>query len=581
MWLILLNCRPDEALGLLSFVMIPTKLLSRRSLACLLTIACFCVGGFRLQAASVTFNRIYLASDATAYDANTVSIKITAPVAITYGAATFTSQDPSAPDFGTGNNINGTLTFTTAAGSQSLKGTVSRRETDGSKVRAFYFYATNATWTTPTGAAYLLVVSTASIDAEAYFGTETSSGTVQASIQTNSANVVTSLNAYLATQSGAAPVVSTSAGSTSGASLPVLIDAALTVSDADSVNLTGALVSITGNFAAGDTLVSTGTNGSISASYNATTGVLTMSGTATKAAWQTELRAVQFATSSGDTATRTITFRATDGEYWSVGATKNVTLLSLLPQTITFPAISNQTYPYSTVTLAATASSGLAVTYTLVAGPATLSGNTLTITGPGTITVMASQPGNGTYEAAPDAYRSFDANPAPQTITFPAISNQTYPYSTVTLAATASSGLPVTYAVTSGPATVSGSTLTITGPGTITVTASQAGNSSYQAAPDVSRSFDAGPAPQTITFPALSDTVYPAAPVTLAATASSGLPVAYAVVSGPATVSGSTLTITGSGTITVKASQAGNANYLAATDVQRSFVVAAGSYSLT
>jgi hypothetical protein len=56
------------------------------------------------------------------------------------------------------------------------------------------------------------------------------------------------------------------------------------------------------------------------------------------------------------------------------------------------------------------------------------------------------------------------------------------------LAAAASSGLPVTFTV-SGPATIYGSLLTATGTGTVMVTASQAGNSTYAAAPTVTRTF--------------------------------------------------------------------------------------------
>ena len=77
-----------------------------------------------------------------------------------------------------------------------------------------------------------------------------------------------------------------------------------------------------------------------------------------------------------------------------------------------------------------------------------------------------------------------------QTITFPNPGPLTYPSSpnTVTLTATASSGLAVTYTVTSGPGTISGSVLTVTGTGTIVVTASQAGNSTYSAATPVADS---------------------------------------------------------------------------------------------
>src|SRR6202008_2040473 len=63
---------------------------------------------------------------------------------------------------------------------------------------------------------------------------------------------------------------------------------------------------------------------------------------------------------------------------------------------------------------------------------------------------------------------------------------------------TASSGLAVSYTV-SGPATVSGSTLTITGAGSVTGTASQAGNTDYAAATRVSQTFTVAKAPLTIT----------------------------------------------------------------------------------
>jgi Protein of unknown function (DUF3443) len=77
---------------------------------------------------------------------------------------------------------------------------------------------------------------------------------------------------------------------------------------------------------------------------------------------------------------------------------------------------------------------------------------------------------------------------------------------------------------------------------------------------------------QTITFGALPGVTDGVAPITLTATASSGLAVSYAV-TGPATVSGSTLTITGAGSVTVTASQAGNSNFTAATPVAQTFAV--------
>ncbi len=84
------------------------------------------------------------------------------------------------------------------------------------------------------------------------------------------------------------------------------------------------------------------------------------------------------------------------------------------------------------------------------------------------------------------------------------------------------------------------------------------------------------PLSQTITFPAPAGMVANAAPFTLAATSSSGLPITYTVLSGPATVSGNTVTLTGAaGTVTLQASQGGNLAYSAASSATVSFQVTA------
>ena len=86
-------------------------------------------------------------------------------------------------------------------------------------------------------------------------------------------------------------------------------------------------------------------------------------------------------------------------------------------------------------------------------------------------------------------YGSLTVTQAPQTITFhplPTLSNgKTFP-----LTARASSGLAVTYAV-SGPASISNNVLTVTGSGMVQVTASQSGNSNYNSAISIVRSFTA------------------------------------------------------------------------------------------
>lgn len=63
-------------------------------------------------------------------------------------------------------------------------------------------------------------------------------------------------------------------------------------------------------------------------------------------------------------------------------------------------------------------------------------------------------------------------------------------------------------------------------------------------------------------------------PITLQASASSGLPVVFEIIEGPATINGNVLTLTGAtGVVRLKASQSGNASWLPAPDVVKTFEV--------
>ncbi len=92
---------------------------------------------------------------------------------------------------------------------------------------------------------------------------------------------------------------------------------------------------------------------------------------------------------------------------------------------------------------------------------------------------------------------------------------------------------------------------------------------------------EAVPPPQTITFAQPSDQTYGNAPFAVSGTASSGLSVTFTILSGPATISGSTVTLTGNGTVVVRASQAGNASWAPAPNVDRTFNVAKASLTVT
>jgi hypothetical protein len=199
------------------------------------------------------------------------------------------------------------------------------------------------------------------------------------------------------------------------------------------------------------------------------------------------------ATDNAGTAGRTITpvvTGLTAANYSFTPVAGNITITKA-SQTISFSAISDKQDTDAPFTLNGTASSGLAVSYVSSnTSVATVSGNTVTITGVGSTTITASQDGNGNYNAASPVSRSFNVTGSltNQTITFGALSGKTYGDAPFTLNGTASSGLSVSYSSSNtAVATVSGNTVTITGPGTTTITASQSGNSSYNPAPNVSQ----------------------------------------------------------------------------------------------
>lgn len=100
-----------------------------------------------------------------------------------------------------------------------------------------------------------------------------------------------------------------------------------------------------------------------------------------------------------------------------------------LAQSIAFTStITAQLSTAGPFTLVATATSGLPITFTLVSGPATVSDNTLTLTGAaGTVVVRASQVGNSSYNAAAPVDLSFAVAQPPFTYVTPRITTQPFP----------------------------------------------------------------------------------------------------------------------------------------------------------
>ncbi|MCU0792479.1 MAG: putative Ig domain-containing protein [Opitutaceae bacterium] len=143
---------------------------------------------------------------------------------------------------------------------------------------------------------------------------------------------------------------------------------------------------------------------------------------------------------------------------------------------------------------------------------------------------------------------------------------------------TSSAGLPMSYAVASGPATVSGRIVTPgAARGEVVISATQAGNGDFLPI-SVTRSFRLTGLAQTIEFPAPASRTASSAPFIPTAIASSGLPVTFAVLSGPAsTTDGRTITLSGEpGTVVLRASQAGDDTREPAPSVERSLTVTTG-----
>jgi hypothetical protein len=108
-------------------------------------------------------------------------------------------------------------------------------------------------------------------------------------------------------------------------------------------------------------------------------------------------------TAAGD---RTLTYTIPDN---ALGGSQLLQFIGagLQSQTITFPPIPNHASTDPPFALVATASSGLPVTFTVISGPATVSGNIVTLIGTGSVTIQADQPGNNTFAAAPSVQQTF------------------------------------------------------------------------------------------------------------------------------------------------------------------------------
>ena len=183
--------------------------------------------------------------------------------------------------------------------------------------------------------------------------------------------------------------------------------------------------------------------------------------------------------------------------------------MSKADQTITFGPLSNKTHEAPPFTVSATASSGLAVSFSIVSGPATISGNTVAIIGAGTVTVRASQGGNDNYNPAPDVDQSFTVTAtAARANTTTVVTSSVNPSvfgQSVTFTATVSSGVGTptgTVSFKDGATNLGSGTLNVSGQETFTTSSLGVGSHSITAEYSGDANFNGS------TSPVLTQVVY-------------------------------------------------------------------------
>lgn len=245
--------------------------------------------------------------------------------------------------------------------------------------------------------------------------------------------------------------------------------------------------------------------------------------------------------------------------------------LSIKPaeQFIDFPPVPNQVAT-AVVRLEAKASSGLPVQFSVAAGPAVWDGRYLSFTGPGTVTVVASQPGNENWLPAPKVAHRFEVTKDIAGIILYDL-RQLYdgtPRQVGVRTKPAGLSVKVTYNDDPAPPVNAGKYWGV---------AMVADPRWEGRAEDV---FFIDPAKQTIDFPEIPPQLA-SATIELEAKASSGLPVEFAVDSGPGQLAGNLLSFTGVGLVTIKAMQPGDNNWLPAESVGQTIKVTPDQATVT
>ena len=272
-------------------------------------------------------------------------------------------------------------------------------------------------------------------------------------------------------------------------------------------------------------------------------------------------------------------------------------LLTAVPasQTIAFAPLPDRTLGDPPFAVAATATSGLPVSFSSLTPPVCTTGGadgaTVTLVAAGTCTIAADQAGDIDYAPAPQVTQSFTVSAPPSGAPqFTSASSATFvvkspnsfgvtatgtPAPALTRSGALPSGVTFTAATGALAGTPAGGTV-----GTYIVTFTAANG----VAPNATQTFTLTvvKADQTVAFGALPDLTFGSPSFTLAATATSGLTVTFASLTpSVCTVSTRTVKLVAAGTCTIAANQAGNANYNPAPQATQSFAVLMAATTVT
>jgi hypothetical protein len=253
-------------------------------------------------------------------------------------------------------------------------------------------------------------------------------------------------------------------------------------------------------------------------------------------------------------------------------------------QTILFASITQKTYGDPDFNPGAEASSYLGITYSSSNNSiASIVNNKVHIVGVGTCNIYASQNGDDYYNAAVTISQQLTVVQASQVINFDPLSAVTYGSADFEINASASSGLNVAFSSSNSTvATVVNGVVHVINAGSTYIIATQSGNEKYNEATAVSQLLVVNKQSQIIVLDTIYAKTYGCADFVPDGLSSSGLPVSY-FVDNPnvATVVSGKVHVKGVGKTTIRARQAGAANYNMAEEVSRVLFVEKASLNVT